>query len=90
MSIHELVEFLAVKSNVTKSTYPKKLNILIERDQILLNDIKSFQNNPFAMLKPVFPALASGPLGPAALFTDHPTVQFLWPPDQFQALPDIN
>ena len=71
-------------------TCQKKLKILTDGDAALLCEIRAFQNNPIAMLKLAFPAVGAMALCPITLFLYDPLVEFLWPPDKFKTLPDIN
>ena len=65
-------------------------SFLSEYDLDAMERLKSFQNNPNALIKIAIPTLLSMLVCPLTLFFHQPLVKFTWPPAQFPTPPDIN
>ena len=63
---------------------------LTEFDREVLGSLITFHNRPIELLKIASPALISLVLCPITLYMYIPLVNSFWPPDKFNAMPNIN
>ena len=59
-------------------------------DKVLIYKLNLFGNNPWGLIQLAWPALISMAFCPMTIFLYMPMVKMFWPPEYFDAIPDIN
>lgn len=70
--------------------YPEEDNFYSAFDREVIDSLGAFHNRPLDLFIIALPAVISLALCPLTLYLYVPFVNFLWPPEEFATVPDIN